>query len=108
MFGDFMYVVVDKKNFDLIDCISFKSRFMGLMFIRNFDYCMRFRKCNSIHTFFMKTNIDVVMTDKDDNVLFVFKNLKPWKIILPKKGVYSTYEFPAGSISNIKKIKVGE
>ena len=108
MFGDFMHVIIDKTKFNLIDCVSFSSRFMGLMFTRDFDYCMRFGKCNSIHTFFMKTNIDVVMTDKDDNVLYVFKDLKPWRVILPKKGVYSTYEFPAGSIGNIKKLKVGE
>ena len=104
-----MHVYVNKKKFELFDCDTFQSRFMGLMFIREFDYCMMFKKCSSIHTFFMKTNIDVVMTDKNNNVLFVFKNLKPWKIITPKKGVYSTFEFPAGTItSNIKKIKVGE
>lgn len=108
MFGDFMHVIIGKTIFNLIDCVSFSSRFMGLMFTRNFDYCMRFGKCNSIHTFFMKTNIDVVMTDKDDNVLYVFKDLKPWRVILPKKGVYSTYELPSGSIKgNIKKVKVG-
>lgn len=104
-----MHIFINKKKFNLVDCDTFQSRFMGLMFTRNFDYCMRFRKCNSIHTFFMKTNIDVVMTDRDDNILFVFRNLKPWKVILPKKGVYSTYELPAGSIdSNIKKVKVGD
>lgn len=104
-----MHINVGKKKFNLIDCDSFQSRFMGLMFVRDFDYCMRFKRCNSIHTFFMKTNIDVIMTDKDDNVLFVFKDLKPWKVILPKKGVYSTYELPAGSISsNILKVKVSE
>ena len=77
------------------------------MFTKDFDYCMRFGKCNSIHTFFMSTNIDVIMTDRDDNVLFVFKNVKPWKVILPKKGVCNTYELPSGSIkTNIKKVKV--
>ena len=55
----------------------------------------------------MSTNIDVIMTDRDDNVLFIFKNVKPWKVILPKKGVYNTYELPSGSIkTNIKKVKV--
>ena len=77
------------------------------MFTRIFFYCMRFNHCNSIHTFFMYTPIDVVMTDKENNVLFVFRNLKPNRIILPKKGVYSVYEFPCGSIrNNIKKVKV--
>lgn len=104
--GDFMYVLIKNKKYDLVDCISFHDRFKGLMFTNDFDYCMRFSKCNSIHTFFMKTSIDVVMTDKDDNVLYVFKSVKPWRVILPRKGVYSTYEFPGGSIDNIKKIKV--
>lgn len=107
MNGDVMYVLVGRKKYDLIDCKTFYSRFKGLMFTREFDYCMRFGKCNSIHTFFMSTNIDVVMTDKDDNVLFVYKNLRPWMVIFPKKNVYNVYEFPGGSIkTNIKKVKV--
>lgn len=107
MFGDYMNVSVCRKKFNLIDCIDFYSRFKGLMFTKDFDYCMRFSKCNSIHTFFMYVPIDVVMTDKDDNVLFVFKNVKPYRVILPKKNVYNVYEFPAGSIkNNIKKVKV--
>ena len=107
MFGDFMYVLIGRKKYDLVDCVDFYSRFQGLMFTKSFDYCMRFGRCRSIHTFFMKTNIDVIMTDKDDNVLYIFKCVKPWKVILPKKGVYNTYELPGGSIkTNIKKVKV--
>jgi len=107
MFGDFMNVLVGRKKFNLIDCTDFYSRFKGLMFTKDFDYCMRFSKCNSIHTFFMYAHIDVVMTDKDDNVLYIFKDVKPNRVILPKKGVYNIYEFPAGSIkNNIKKVKV--
>ena len=104
-----MYVLIGKKKFELIDCISFYSRFRGLMFTRSFDYCMRFKKCNSIHTFFMSTIIDVIMTDKDDNVLYIFKDVKPWRVILPKRDVYNVYELPSGSIkNNIKKVKVSE
>lgn len=102
-----MFIIIGKKKYNLIDCTSFYSRFKGLMFTASFDHCMRFPKCNSIHTFFMMTDIDVLMTDKDDNVLYIFKSVKPWRVILPKKGVYNVYEFPAGSIkTNIKKVKV--
>ena len=90
-----------------VDCVDFYSRFKGLMFTNQFDYCMRFKNCSSIHTFFMKVNIDVIMTDKDNNVLFTFRGLKPWKVIFPKAGVYNVYELPSGSIkSDIKKVKV--
>ena len=41
---------------------------------------------------FMKKTIDIYMTDKNFKVLYVFKNVRPYKIILPKKGAYSTIE----------------
>lgn len=107
MFGDLMYILVDNKKMKVYDCDDFYSRFKGLMFTKNFDYGLRLSKCNSIHTFFMMTSIDVVMTDGDNNVLFVYKNVKPWRIILPKKGVVNTYELPNGTIKkNIKKINI--
>lgn len=72
-------------------CISFKDRLIGNMFKKEvIDMC--FPKCNSVHTMFMKKPIDIYMTDKNFKVLYVFKNVRPYKIILPKKGVYYTIE----------------
>lgn len=103
-----MYILIGRKKYNLYECDTFQSRFFGLMFTKSFDYCLRFARCNSIHTFFMKTNIDVIMTDRNNNVLYTFKDLKPWKVILPKKDVYNVYELPSGSINkDIKKIKIG-
>lgn len=84
-------------------CKSFKSRLFGLMFKKNFNYGLVFPKCNSIHTFFMKENIDVIMTDINGNVLYTYKDLRPNKIILPKKNVYYTFEFPSNKINLSKK-----
>ena len=56
------------------------------MFKKNINYSLCFPKCNSIHTFFMFKNIDVIMTDKDYNILYMYKNLKPFRIVLPKKN----------------------
>ena len=103
-----MFLKIDDKKFTLYDCVSFYERFKGLMFTKNFDYCLRFSKCNSIHTFFMLENIDVVMTDINNNVLYIYNNVKPWRVILPKKNVYHIYELPGGSIGNtVKSISVG-
>ena len=99
-----MTVSVNDKDFYLYDCISFFDRLKGFMFEKNINYCKRFKKCNSIHTFFMLDSIDVVMTDKNNNVLYIFKNLKPNRIILPKKNVYYTYEFPKNTIDRLNKI----
>ena len=41
----------------------------------------------------MFQNIDVIMTDKTNKILYTYENIKPNRIILPKKNVYYTYEF---------------
>ncbi len=92
---------MNKINY--VEAISFKDRFIGLMGKKNIDYCLVFPKCNSIHTFFMKEEIDVVMTDKNLKVLYIKKNMKKNRIILPKKKVYYTFEYPNNFVKDIKK-----
>ena len=82
-------------------CTSFKDRLIGLSFKKHITNCYMFPRCNSIHTFFMFKNIDIIITDKNNKIIFIKKNLKPWKIILPKKNGYYTYELPSGSINNL-------
>ena len=84
------------KSISLIECKSFYSRLKGFMFSKEIKHALLFNKCNSIHTFFMKCNIDVIMCDKDNNILYYFNNLGKNKVILPKKGVYKTIELPVG------------
>jgi len=74
-------------------CTKFIDRFMGLMFKKQITP-LCFPKCNSIHTFFMLKPIDIIMTDKNNKVIYIYRNLKPFRIIFPKKNVYFTYEFP--------------
>jgi uncharacterized membrane protein (UPF0127 family) len=69
---------------------------------RKITHGLLFKKCNAIHTFFMYQPIDVIMTDVDNNILYMYENLPPWRVILPKKGVCYTYELPVGSIKIIE------
>ena len=71
-----MKLLYNNKDIDLYECKSFFSRLKGFMFTRNIDKALLFDKCNSIHTFFMKENIDVIMCDNDNKVLFVYKARK--------------------------------
>ncbi|MBQ9071946.1 MAG: DUF192 domain-containing protein [Bacilli bacterium] len=99
-----MKLIKDNKSIKVKMCNNFFNRFMGFMFKRKIDYCLCFPKCNSIHTFFMLKNIDVIMTDKNYKILYAYKNFKPYKIIFPKKNVYYTFELP----SNIFKFEINE
>ncbi len=94
-----LYIPLERANW-------FWPRFIGLMGKTNINYGIIFPKCNSIHTFFMREPIDIYMTDKNYNILYIKKNMKPWRIILPKKGVYYTFEFPINKVDYKEKVKV--
>jgi len=100
--------VVNDNEIKVRECNNFISRLRGFMFYKKkIDYALLFNKCNSIHTFFCFQNLDIIMCDKDDNVLYYYENFKPWKIILPKKNVKKVYEFKANSeLKNIKKLTI--
>lgn len=100
-----MKVIINKKEINLIEANSFFKRLKGFMFQKKINYCLRI-KTNSIHTFFMKESIDIIMTDKNNNILYSFKNVPKNKIIIKPK-VYYTYEFPNNFINNnINKLEI--
>ena len=86
--------ISDDENIKVKIANNFFKKLIGFMGKKDFDYGIIFPKTNSIHTFFMKENIDVIMCDKDNNVLYYYNNLGKWKFILPKKNVYIVYETP--------------
>ena len=99
-----MKLLYDEKSIELKECKSFCSRLIGFMFKMNINSALLFNRCDSIHTFFMKENIDVIMCDKDNNVLFFYRDLPKNKIIWPKKGVKKVFETPSGYFD----IKIGK
>ena len=64
------------------------------MFKKNINHALLFERCNSIHTFFMQSNIDVIMCDKNNKILYYYSNLSKNKIVGPKKNVYKIIELP--------------
>ena len=98
-----MKLLYKNKSIELKECKSFYSRLLGFMFKKNINNALLFNKCNSIHTFFMKENIDVIMCDKDNIALFFYNNLPKNKIIWPKKNVKKVFETPSGYFD----IKIG-
>lgn len=97
-----MELIYHKKSIKLKECKTFFERLKGFMFTKNINIALLFNHCNSIHTFFMYKNIDVIMCDKNNNIKYYYNNLKKNKIILPKKNVYKVYETPTNYFDNIK------
>lgn len=85
-------------GFEIKQANTFFSRLKGLMFKRKkIDYGLLLENTNGVHTCFMFQSIDIFLLDKDFNVLYRFENVKPWRIIWPKKGVRHILELPINS-----------
>ena len=86
--------MLEFKNINIKEAKSFKDRLIGLMFKKNINYGLFFNNCRSIHTFFMKEEIDIIATDKNDNIIKTYKCVNPWKILIAPKGTKKIYELP--------------
>ena len=74
------------EKIDIIYADTFFKRFKGLMLKKDIDYAIIFTgfKDSSIHTHFMRFEIDVYFLD-ENKVVFDKATLKPWKFYNPKK-----------------------
>ena len=96
-----MKIIIENKTFYIDEANTFLKRFIGLMFKKNISTGLLFSNCNSVHTFFMKESIDIVMIDYNNKVLLV-KKAVPKNRIIYKKEAYHTIELPSNSINNLK------
>jgi uncharacterized membrane protein (UPF0127 family) len=63
--------------------------------------------CSSIHCFFMSIPIDVLYLDKEDRVVGMDKNLRPWRIGGFYRGARRVLELPSGTLAQ-NMIAIGE
>ena len=87
---------------------GFSDRLMGLMFkteMKDFDGLLILGS-NSIHTCFMRFNIDVLFLNKENKVIKIFENMKPWRFTWMYLKAIKVLELPGGTISH--QVKVGD
>ena len=93
-----MKIIINDKEIDIKNCTSFKDRLLGLMFKTNITSGLLFERCNSIHTIFMKEDIDVIGLNDNNKVVGYKKCLKPYKF-LKIKSAKKIIELPSNSIN---------
>lgn len=74
---------------------TFGSRFWGLMFKNEGEYGLLLSPCNSIHTFFMRYNLDTFFLDKDNKIIFIKRSIKPFSMVPPVRKAKKVLEFPS-------------
>lgn len=97
-------IVLD--NLEIAD--TFYKRFIGLMGQKNLakQTGLKIDPCNSIHCFFMKIPIDVMFLSKDDVVVKIIHDMKPWRISPIVKGAH--YVIEANALEWVGKVEVGD
>lgn len=98
------YNLVTLENVLIAD--TFLARFKGYMFQKKPKYkAILIKPCNSIHTFFMKFDLDVLFLDENMKVVKKMEALKPNKMIMPIKEAKYVLE---GKAKAFAKIDLGD
>jgi uncharacterized membrane protein (UPF0127 family) len=94
---------------DLIIADKFWDRAIGLMGRRSLtdQQGLWIHSCNSIHTCFMKFDIDCVFLDKNLKIKAIKKQIKPFGLVWPVWGANSVIEVSSGN-PNLISLSVGD
>ena len=86
----------------------FVDRAIGLMFkdgLHGYDGLL-ISPCRSIHTFFMRIDIDVIFLNKDYKIIRLIRSMKPWRMTRAYFKATQVLEMESGSVSN--ELKEGD
>lgn len=94
------------QKVDLAD--STLKRMIGLMFSKDLGERdgLLITPCNSIHTFFMSYNLDIVFLSRDNKVIKVIRNIKPWRMTWMYFKARKVLEMMGGTLPG--EINVGD
>ena len=90
---------------EIIYANTFLKRLIGLMGKKDFKGCLIFTDLtdSSMHTMFMRFEIDVYFIDKN-KIVFEKTSMKPWRFYRPKKPAKYILE----TKKNKLKLKIGD
>ncbi len=90
----------DKKIIDgALVADSFIPKLTGYMFRKSPHVpAIIFEPCNSIQTTFMRFDLDLVFMDRENRVVKVIRNLRPWRFTAFYFKAKKTLELPVGHL----------
>ncbi len=88
---------------------TFLTRARGLLFSPAIgeEAGLWIKPCRSVHSFFMTYPIDVVFLDKELNIVFILKNMQPWRTSPICRTAGSVLEIRAGAADRLG-LQVGD
>lgn len=91
-----MKLKINNKTIKVNKVDGFINRYKILKFdLHPLKEIILFEKRKFLSTYFFCQRVDVVMTDKDNMIIYIYENVKSEKRIHYKRKVYNTYILPA-------------
>ena len=101
-----MYTKIKNKKIEIEELISFKQRFKSLRFNFNkLDHIVKIPNKRVISTLFFVQYYDLVITNKNEVIIYIEESIMQDKYFVHKKGGSNFYFLPKGLI---KYLKVGD
>ena len=104
------YIVNANKQIKIKTLTSFKDRIKGYRFyLYPIKEGLCYPKKKMINTYFVCQKLDIVVTDKENNILALYPSIKTEKFIRPRLKAYYIYLLPEGStkgLENDEKLKI--
>ncbi|MDR2436616.1 MAG: DUF192 domain-containing protein [Endomicrobium sp.] len=91
-------------NIPVVTAKTFWHKFRGFMFKKDSNYGLLFKSCKSVHTFFMRFDLDIVYLDKENRVIKIIKQLKPFRVTMYAKNAVSIIEAHSNMIRGIDSL----
>ncbi|MCB4790417.1 MAG: DUF192 domain-containing protein [Elusimicrobia bacterium] len=97
-----------KTEYNIKVAGSFFEKLVGWMFIKvPSSEGLLLSHCNSIHTFFMRFQIDIIFRDKEGRVVRIIEGLKPYRVVLPVKNACQVLELSSNTVKAVG-LKMGD
>ena len=105
------YIITDNnKKLKINTLTSFKDRIKGYRFyLYPIKEGLCYPKKKMINTYFVCQKLDIVVTDKENNILAIYPSIKTENFIRPRLKAYYIYLLPEGSskgLENIDKLRI--
>lgn len=97
-----MYLKIKGTKLQINECLKFKERFKSLKFyLNNIDFGLYFPRKKIASTYFFCQKVDICFTDKDNKVLYLYKNVRSEKFIFKFKSK-NIYYLPVGYADRLR------
>ena len=100
-----MYLKINNKKIEIVECNSFSKKFKSFKFVLDkINYGILISNKRNINTYFFCQRVDICLTNKENIITNLYKNVKSEKLFLKLKK-RNVYYLP---LDTVKYLKVGD